>query len=335
MNAPVAPTDLGNAGVSVIVPTWNLARREQLRRCLGAISRQSRPPEEVVVVVDGNPELLAWARAALPAAIVVANAGERGVVGARNTGLEAASGEILVLTDDDTEADPGWIENLIVPFSDPAVVGVTGSLVPAWSGSEPRWFPPEFYWVVGCTYAGLPDHPAPVRNPIAANMAVRRAAIEAVGGFHRGVEPHRISHGGTVIAGGHALEDTVLGIEIGRRLPGTKWLFQPRASVRHNVDPEQATLRYLVRRSLEEGLGKAALAGAVGYERGLESERRHLFVVVPRAIGRGFLDLLRGDPYGAARAAAILAGAGAAVSGFLAGSLRARLSGRAPGPIGG
>lgn len=312
--------------VSVVVPTWDGRRRADLAACVEAIGRQTLRPAQVIVVVDHNPELLAWARAALPGAEVVANRHERGVVGARNTGVEAARGDVVVLTDDDTEADPEWLERLGDCFSNPAVIGVAGNLVPAWAGAEPRWFPAELYWAVGCSYAGLPTDVAPVRNPIAANMAVRRWAIEEVGGFRPGVRPRQIRIGGAVIAGGHALEDTELGIRISRSRPEMSWLYQPRALVRHRVDREQATLGYLLRRSFEEGAGKAALARLVGSDRGLDAERGYLRATIPRGIGRGLREALGGDPWGAARAGGILAALAAAGCGFAFAALTGRFS---------
>ena len=181
-------------------------------------------------MIDHNPELLEWVRETFPDVKAVANAHDRGVVGARNTGVELAQGEIVVLTDDDTEAEPDWLAGLESCFADPDVVGVTGELLPSWSSAEPTWFPHEFYWVFGCSYAGLPSEVAPVRNPIAANMAVRRWALQEIGGFRQGVTPRQIRHRGAVVAGGHALEDTELGIRIGRQWPQMKWLYQPHAT---------------------------------------------------------------------------------------------------------
>ncbi len=310
--------------VSVVVPTWNFDRRDDLARCLAAIERQTLPPAETIVVVDHNERLLAWAADTFPGATVLANRHERGVVGNRNTGIEAASGEIVVLTDDDTEAEPSWIESLVDCFEDPSVVGATGELLPLWVGGESRWFPHEFYWVFGCSYAGLPSEPAPVRNPIAANMAVRRDAVREVGGFRQGAAPRELRHRGQVIAGGHALEDTELGIRIGRRRPQMKWLYQPHATVRHAVEPEQATLGYLVRRSYEEGGAKAMLAHLVGSEQGLASERRHLLVVIPRGMLRGLRELAGGEPWGLARTAAIAIGIVATAAGYATASLRLR-----------
>jgi glycosyltransferase involved in cell wall biosynthesis len=307
--------------VSVVVPAWNSERREELAQCLRGIEKQTLPPLETIVVIDHNPELLAWAQESFPAVEAVANKYDRGVVGARNTGVEIAQGEIVVLTDDDTEAEPSWIEQLASCFEDAGVVGVTGELIPNWAGEKQPWFPPEFYWVFGCSYTGLPTEIAPVRNPIAANMAVRAQQLREIGGFRQGVAPREIKYRGTVIAGGHALEDTELGIRIGRRWPHMSWLYQPHATVHHTVNPEQATLGYLVRRSFEEGAGKAQLAQDVGSEDGLGSEFRHLFVVIPRGILRGLRDGLRGDRSGPLRSAAILLGVLATGFGFLAGNL--------------
>lgn len=321
-----------HSSVSVVVPAWNSARRDELAACLEAIERQTLAPLEVIVVIDHNEELLAWVRQSFPVVRAVANEGERGVVDARNTGTALARGDIVVLTDDDTVAETTWIEKLASCFEDPTVIGVTGELLPHWSGAKPEWFPYEFYWVFGCSYAGLPTELAPVRNPIAANMAVRRWALEEVGGFRQGVAPRQIRHRGAVVAGGHALEDTELGIRIGRRRPEMQWLYQPHATVHHRVNEEQATPGYLLRRSFEEGAGKAALAQAVGSEDGLESERRHLLVVIPRGVLGGFRDLLKGEPAGIARAAMIVAGIAAAACGYAGAVLGAWLAPRGERP---
>ena len=46
--------------------------------------------------------------------------------------------------------------------------------------------PPEFDWVVGCSYVGLPVAAGPVRNLIGTDMSVRRHLMESVGGFREG-----------------------------------------------------------------------------------------------------------------------------------------------------
>ena len=175
-----------NDSVSVVVSTWNGKRATNSPPAWSALERQTLPPREVIVVIDHNPELLELGARRFPRVRAVENRHERGVVGARNTGIEVAQGDWWSPspTTTPTPSRPGSRSSS--PASPtPAVVGVTGELLPRWSGTEPRWFPHEFYWVFGCSYTGLPTELAPVRNPIGANMAVRGAALEEVGGFRQ------------------------------------------------------------------------------------------------------------------------------------------------------
>lgn len=319
MKAAVADADF-----SVVVAAWSLDARTDLEACVSALRAQTVTPRETLVVIDHNAQLAAWAHEHLPDVTVLENAGERGIVGARNTGVEAAQGRIIAFTDDDAVPEPSWLAGFAAAFADERTVGVGGALDPEWVGTEPRWLPTEFYWVFGCSYRGLPAEPAPIRNPIGANMAVRREALDAIGGFAIGVRPRELRLEGKVLSAGHALDDTSLGIRVGAAFPDKQWIYQPAARVRHKVVPGRTTLRYFLARSFEEGEGKAALASAVGAESGLESERRHLFVTVPLGFLRGFGELLRGDAYGPLRSLALVAGVGAAAAGYVLAELRTR-----------
>ena len=64
---------------------------------------------------------------------------------------------------------------------------ICGTAIAAWDTDRPRWFPPEFSWVVGCSHSGIPDHPSRVRNFIGCNMSFRRSVWEQVGGFYEGL----------------------------------------------------------------------------------------------------------------------------------------------------
>ena len=82
---------------------------------------------------------------------------EKGIVNAMNLALGRARGEIFVRVDDDVSIPPRWLENLIKPFSEPTVAGVTGpTYVPIerrknrdsiriWE--KPNWF---LRWLTGC-----------------------------------------------------------------------------------------------------------------------------------------------------------------------------------------
>jgi hypothetical protein len=99
------------------------------------------------------------------------------------------------------------------------------------------------------------------------------------------------------------------------------WLYQPHATVRHAVAPEQATLGYLIQRSFEEGASKAQLARVMGKQDGLSSERRYISVVLPLGMVRGIWQSLRGDWNGVRRSVVIAIGLLTSGIGFLVGTL--------------
>lgn len=321
---PPSDREPGALESSVVVCTYDAARWAALDACLMSVERQLPPPLEVIVVVDHNRELLARAREAFPKARVIANERARGLAGSRNSGAAAARGEIVAFIDDDATAEPGWLGELTACLGDPGVVGAGGALIPRWPAAEPRWFPPEFLWVVGCSYAGMPEDREPIRNPIGASMAVRADALAAVGGFREGAgpeAPREIRSRGVVRAAGDTPDDTDMAIRVGRHLPHAVWLYSARARALHSVTPERATLRYFLRRCHEEGRGKAALARRIGARDGLRSERRHLALALPSGFARGLRGPLRGDPHGPLRSGAMLLGLAAAALGFLAATL--------------
>jgi glycosyltransferase involved in cell wall biosynthesis len=299
------------SAISVVVSTYDEKRWTDLVACMRSLGEQTRQPLETILVVDHNPSLLERAREELTGGRVMANDRSRGLAGARNAGVGAAKGEVIAFIDDDARAEPGWIEQLESCFEDAAVVGAGGALIPDWEGSEPRWIPPEFYWVFGCSYTGLPERLGPVRNPIGANMAVRAGVLREVDGFREGdagSAPREIRSRGVVRAAGNVPDDTDLAIRVSQLRQHAVWLYQPQARVLHTVTAERASLRYFLRRCHEEGAGKANLSRYVGSADGLRSERRHLAVTLPRGVARGLRDVVEGDPHGAQRAAAIVLG---------------------------
>jgi hypothetical protein len=124
-------------------------------------------------------------------------------------------------------------------------------------------------------------------------------------------------------------DDTDLAIRVKQRWPDSVWLYEPKAKVLHTVTRERASLSYFLRRSFEEGAGKARLAAFVGSRDGLSSERRHLAVVLPRGIARGLRQLFHGDPGGGLRALAIVLGLISSAAGYVFASLDRALDGNA------
>ncbi|MFJ5832431.1 glycosyltransferase family 2 protein [Streptomyces sp. NPDC093089] len=307
--------------VTVVVCAYTLDRWDDLTAAIGSLLAQRHPVDEIVLVVDHCPELYERASAAFTGVRVLANTGRQGLSDGRNTGVEAARCEVVAFLDDDAAAAPDWSEGLLARYADPDVAGVGGLVRPWWATRRPEWFPPEFDWVVGCSYRGLPRRLAPVRNFIGANMSFRRAEVVAAGGFRADL--------GRVGTRPLGCEETELCLRIAARRPGSVLLHEPAAAVRHRVPAARATWAYFVSRCYAEGLSKAQVARLGGTRAALASERAYLRSTVPRAFGRA---LRPGRPAGLRTAGALVGGVGATVAGYAVG--RARRPAPAPRPAG-
>ncbi|WP_203899882.1 glycosyltransferase family 2 protein [Virgisporangium aliadipatigenens] len=259
--------------VSVVVCTHTDRRLGLLRECVDSLFAAEPAPHEVIVVVDDNPGLLARLPALLPADTKLLASTGKGVSAARNTGVEHASGELVAFIDDDAVADPKWLAEIARPFEKPDTVAAGGRIVPRWEAGNPR-LPDELFWVVGCTYAGHPTTPQPVTRPIACNMAARRDALRAVGGF-----PHDFGPSGPS-AKNHSNEEIALAVALRRRFgPESIW-YAPDALVHHFVPASRVGWRYLWTRCVAEGISKADVhvrygPAAMGFD---QSYARHTLI---------------------------------------------------------
>ena len=125
--------------VSIIIVSYN--GLDHTRLCLDSLARNTLYPNTEVIVVDngssdGSAEFLtAWA-AAHPTTRVILNPHNAGFAAANNQALVAATGERLVLLNNDTLTPNGWLTRLTRHLADPAiglVVSVTN-----FSGNESR-----------------------------------------------------------------------------------------------------------------------------------------------------------------------------------------------------
>jgi len=113
----------------VVVAT--LDRPEDLRECLRCLVTQASARPVEIIVVDNNPgsKLTPPVVAEFPGVVLVEER-RRGLAYARNRGVVASRGEIVVATDDDVTMPPGWLGRLVAPFAQPDVMVVTGNIVP-------------------------------------------------------------------------------------------------------------------------------------------------------------------------------------------------------------
>jgi GT2 family glycosyltransferase len=305
--------------VSVVLCTYTLDRWDQLVAAVESVQGQTISPHEIIVVVDHNPELLRLARRSLPHVIIVENRERAGLSGARNGGIGISTGEVVAFIDDDAVAASDWLAQLTPGYQDAQVLGAGGAIVPMWVGGAPSWFPDEFYWVVGCTYRGLPGTPSPVRNLIGCNMSFRRKVLEDIGGFKP--ELGRV--------GKHPMgcEETELCIRIAQSWTQGLFLYHPESRVYHRVPPSRASWRYFRERCYAEGLSKAQVSRLVNSKTWLTRELTYSTLVLPRGIASGLMDgFLKLRPAGLARAGAIAAGLAFTTTGYVRGAVANRFA---------
>jgi len=121
---------LESSDVSVVIPT--LDRPDDLRRCLGAVSRQATDHRVEILVVDNNPASgLTGPVVAEFGHVTLVEEPRRGLSYARNAGVRAARGEFIAFTDDDVVVPSDWVDRVVRPFARDDVMAVCGNILPA------------------------------------------------------------------------------------------------------------------------------------------------------------------------------------------------------------
>jgi GT2 family glycosyltransferase len=113
--------------VSVIIVNFN--GKHLLASCLGSVAGQRFDSFEVLLVdngsTDGSSEFV---RENFPGVRLIASATNLGFAGGNNLGVEHARGELIVLLNNDTIVEEGWLEGLVAAVK-PEGVAIAGSLV--------------------------------------------------------------------------------------------------------------------------------------------------------------------------------------------------------------
>ncbi|TMI12208.1 MAG: glycosyltransferase [Betaproteobacteria bacterium] len=161
--------------ISVVVCSYNGART--IRDCLDGLEQLAYPNYEVIVVDDGSTDSTAAIACQYDCRLIRTE--NRGLSNARNTGLKAATGEIVAYIDDDAYPDPHWLAYLAARFLSTPHAAVGG----------PNLAPPGDGPIAECI-ARAPGGPVHVllsdceaEHIPGCNMAFRKDCLEAVGGF--------------------------------------------------------------------------------------------------------------------------------------------------------
>lgn len=223
----VASPAAGRPLVSVVIPTWN--GRHLLETCLPSLATQSYAPFEVIVVDDAGTkdDTVEWLGREWPTVRLVALPKNLGFTGACNAGIRAARGEYIVLLNNDTEAEPQWLAELVAEAQRHPEAGMVASKLRLWTERDRLHSAGDFY-----TTSGVPgnrgvwevddgryDDTGWIFGPCGGAALYRRALFDRVG-----LLDERF---------GSYLEDVDLAWRA--QLAGFRCRFAPRAVVYHQV----------------------------------------------------------------------------------------------------
>ncbi len=261
--------------VTVVIPT--LGRSPVLPDLVRSLLTGPTRPA-AIVVADNDPAgglvapRLEREFAAEPVRVVPAR--RRGAAHARNVGAAAAETRVVAFLDDDVAVDPGWLGGLLRGFGrDDRVQCVTGLIMPVFldfpaqvrlqqfggfdKGARARLFD------LGEHAAAHPLYPyLPGVYGSGANLAIRREALVALGGFDERLGP------GTATRGGEDIDLLMRTVLTGHLLA-----YEPQALVLHHHRATEADLRAVVF-GYGLGLGAVLWKQAAGPESRRELARR-------------------------------------------------------------
>lgn len=306
MPGPTKPDDLT---VSVVICAYTFERLGDIAEAVASLEAQRRLPRQIILVIDNNEALFEKCRLDFPQCLVLRNSEAKGHSGGRNTGLKAATSDIVAFIDDDAVPEPDWLQNSLPVFADEKALGTGAFLKPIWRGKRPAWFPEEFLWTVACTYRGA--QMGRVRNLIGAAMCFRKSVFTAVGSFD-----YRLGRDGSSLP--ISADETEFCMRAAHSVPGGYFCVPEGAVVAHKVHAIRLTWGYFLKRCYAEGISKGRMAAIGGSASDLSVERSYAVKVLGSGILHGLRDgLFKGDLGGLGRAGAIAAGFSTTAAGFV------------------
>ena len=172
---------------SIVIPTRN--RPRALERCLQSLAALDTPRArfEVIFVDDGSESPAAPVVARFEGELMVScvrQPSSRGPAAARNAGAERAQGSLLVFTDDDCTAMPGWIAALEKAADDAAADGwvLLGGRIE--NALPENRFSGASQQLISYLYAYGAETGPRFQFFCSNNLAIRPQAFRALGGFN-------------------------------------------------------------------------------------------------------------------------------------------------------
>lgn len=271
--------------VSVVVCAHSSERYQDLMELLESINNQTYENMEIVVVVDGNPEIYQKIRSLEGDDMkIFLNKKNMGNNYSRNLAIKHTTGDIVAFIDDDAIAEKNWVNNIVETFTEDKDIGVvTGDIIPKWIDDSMKWFPQDLHWIISCTYSEMPTTKQEVRNGFGCNLSFKKELFEQIGLFDAKL--------GKIGDSWTAGEEADLCSRILKET-NKKVLFNPDVRVEHKVYPYRIEIKNVLERSFVEGYSKALLKNQHRSELSTESSyiKKLLFGFYPRAFAKLLLE---------------------------------------------
>ncbi len=176
--------------VSIIVLNYN--GQPYLARCLPSIFAQDYSPFEVIVVDNGSSAedgSVKWLQAHYPQAKIIENGRNLGFCIANNLGIRQSGGEYVILLNNDTELESGFLSAMVSAADSRADVGMVASQIlfdhdPRLldsAGIEVDWVGMAWNRHLGLPASDEPNQPLEVFGPSAAAGLYKRTMLDQIG----------------------------------------------------------------------------------------------------------------------------------------------------------
>jgi glycosyltransferase involved in cell wall biosynthesis len=243
---------------SVVIATYN--RAHLLVETLRSLDAQHIPPtlQWEIIVVDNNSsdrtkETVRRFGETSSVAIRYEFEPRLGQSFARNAGIEAAKGALILFTDDDVLPDRTWVSGILSALTIDRLHGVGGRVLPQWEAALPGWLsarPDLLSWLalVEEDTPCLLEYPlSPTRRIVGASMAFRREVFEEFGLFQTS-----LGHRGRRFYGQEEVEFIHRLLLKGKRIG-----YEPSVVVHHRLGASRLRKSFFVRRYFDHACGQA------------------------------------------------------------------------------
>ena len=201
---------------------------------------------------DDTADVVNAAAVQLPGRISLLSCDRIGANCARNIALHHSTADLIAYVDDDAIPAPSWSATVLHTFAEvgPHVGALAGAIEPAWEGEVPHWLTPDIAVYYSALDLGDSRRPLAAHESfVSANVAFRRNALVAAGGFHEKL--------GRVGASLFSNDE----VYTCRVLQRTGWtiLYEPQMRVRHSVAASRLNWQWLTKRLYQQGRSDVAM----------------------------------------------------------------------------